>query len=194
MSRGIIFFGAMGVGDTTLGKEVARLLNYTHVDLDNHHWKWDTEIPYTVFHSRDERTESIMQAISNTSNFVMSGSMWSLRKTFEPFFELAVFMTAPVEICAERIRIRALLQWGNRVLPGGDMYESNDIYKDYIATAQSYEKDVSPKICRAQHEQWIRELPCPVLRVDGTQSISDNAVFAIAQYKMILDGHPICAS
>ncbi len=189
MARGIILFGAMGVGDTTLGKEVARRLDYAHVDLDDHHWRWDTEIPYTVFRSREERTESIMQAISNTSLFVMSGSMWSLRKTFEPFFDVAVFITAPVEICAERIRLRSISQWGNRVLPGGDIYESNDINKDYLAAAKSYETDIAPRMCRAQHEQWISELPCPVLRVDGTETISANAAYVIDQYGIILDGH-----
>ena len=34
MSRGIILFGAMGVGDTTLGKEVAQRLKYPHFDID----------------------------------------------------------------------------------------------------------------------------------------------------------------
>lgn len=104
---------AFGVGDTTLGKEVSKQLNYLPVDLDDYHWRWDT--------------------ISQTPHFVMSGSMWSIRKSFEPMFNMAVFMTAPPEICAERIRMRSVTRWGDRVLWGGDMYESNIIHKDYLA-------------------------------------------------------------
>lgn len=185
MPRGIIIFGAMGVGDTTLGKEVAKRLNYPHIDLDDHHWRWDTEIPYTVFRSREERTDSIMQAISENPHFVMSGSMWSIRKAFEPLFDMAVFMTAPAEIRAERLRIRSVTRWGNRVLPGGDMYESNDVYKDYLACAKSYDQDLCPNACIVQHEQWVQELPCPVLRVDGTKTIAENAELVVAQYNKI---------
>lgn len=186
MSRGIILFGAMGVGDTTLGKEIANRLQFPHIDLDDYHWRWDTEIPYTVFRSKEERTKDIMEAISKHSHFIMSGSMWSIRKTFEPMFDMAVFITAPAEICAERIRSRSISRWGNRVLPGGDMYITNEINRDYLSFAKSYDTDMFPKMSRAQHEQWIKELPFPVLRADGTKPISENAEFVINQYLTIL--------
>lgn len=182
MCRGIILFGAMGVGDTTLGKEIAKRLNLPHFDLDDYHWRWDTDIPYTVFRPREERTESILKAISEHPRFVMSGSMWSIRKTFEALFDMAVFITAPVEVCAERLRIRSITRWGDRVLPGGDMYERDDLYKDYLAAAKSYDQDICPQMCRIQHEEWAKELPCPVLRVDGTKPIAENAIWIIEQY------------
>lgn len=191
MPRGIILFGAMGVGDTTLGKEVAKRLKYTHVDLDDHHWRWDTQIPYTIFRSREERTESIIHAISEAPYFVMSGSMWSIRKTFEPLFELAVFMVAPPEIRAERIRTRSINRWGKRVLTGGDMYESNEIYRDYLASTKNYDDDICPQACMIQHEQWVKEFPCPVIRVDGTKAIADNAELVVNQYLAIISNHTV---
>lgn len=186
MCRGIILFGAMGVGDTTLGKEIAKRLSFPHFDLDDYSWRWDTDIPYTVFRSREERTESILQAIAGHPHFIMSGSMWSIRKTFEPLFDMAVFMTAPAEVRAERLRIRSITRWGDRVLPGGDMYENNNVYKDYLACAKSYDQDISPQMCIVQHEQWVKELPCPVLSADGTKPISENADWIIEQYLQIL--------
>ncbi len=182
MSKGIILFGAMGVGDTTLGKEVARRLHFQHFDLDDYHWRWDTEIPYTIFRSREERTEHLMGDISKCEHFVMSGSMWSIRKAFEPMFELAVFLTAPAEIRAERIRSRSIARWGDRVLPGGDMYEASAVYRDYDACARSYDTDISPQACMAQHEKWVAELPCPVLQVDGTKPICENAEWVVQEY------------
>ena len=37
----------------------------------------------------------------------------------------------------------------------------------------------------AQHEQWAKELPCPVIRVDGTKPIVENAELVVAQYNKI---------
>ncbi|SHL44938.1 hypothetical protein SAMN02745136_04928 [Anaerocolumna jejuensis DSM 15929] len=70
-----------------------------------------------------EVTECLMNDISQFPHFVMSGQMWSIRKTFNPLFDLAVFITAPTEICVERYRLRALKRWGNRVLLGGGIPE-----------------------------------------------------------------------
>ena len=182
MPRGIIIFGAMGVGDTTVGKELARRLNFQHFDLDDYHWRWDTEIPYTVFRSQEERTAHLMSDISKHPHFVMSGSMWSIRKAFEPLFDLAVFMTAPAEIRAQRLRDRALVRWGSRVLPGGDMYKAHEAYRDYLACARSYDTDITTQACIVQHEQWVQELPCPVLRVDGTKSVGENVDYILEKF------------
>ncbi len=179
MYRGIILFGAAGVGDTTLGKEVARRLNYPHFDLDDYHWRWDTEIPYTVLHPREERVARLMSDISQNPHFVMSGSMWSIRKSFEPMFELAVFMTAPTEVRMERLHKREFAMFGERILPGGDMYELNI---KFLNDAAQYDSGEHPLVCLKQHEDWAAELPCPVLRVDGTKAINENAESIVYYY------------
>ena len=182
LPKGMIIFGAMGVGDTTLGKELARRLDLPHFDLDDYHWRWDTDIPYTVFRTKEERINHLTTDITKHSRFIMSGSMWSIRKSFESMFELAVFITAPAEIRAERIRQRAIDHWGDRVLPGGDIYETNEVHRDYLACACSYDTDIRPNACMMQHEEWIAELPCPILRIDGTKDICQNADFVVEKY------------
>ena len=52
---------------------------------------------------------------------------------------------------------------------------------DYIANAQRYETAEVSKFGRKLHEQWIAEIPCPVIRADGTKSICENAGWVIAQ-------------
>lgn len=167
MPRGIIVFGAAGVGDTTLGKELARRLRFQHCDIDDYIWRWDTEIPYTMLRPREERVELLMSAISKHSHFVMSGSMWSIRKAFEPLIDLAVFMTAPTAIKMERLHAREFAAFGERILAGGDMYEQNI---KFLGEAERYDTGESPQVCLKQHEQWAAELPCPVLRVGGTNN------------------------
>ena len=43
MPRGIIIFGPAGAGKTTLGKMVARQLDYPYFDIDDYIWRKDTE-------------------------------------------------------------------------------------------------------------------------------------------------------
>ena len=170
---GIIVFGASGAGSTTLGKEIARRLKFQHLDIDDYLWLRDTEMPLTTVRPSEERTELLMNDIKKDPEFVISGTIFNNSKLFENLFDLAVFISASAEVCAERVRVRELARWGNRVLPGGDMYKNTRFHgdsDDYIANAQKYETADVSKFGRKLHEQWISELPCPVLRVDGTRA------------------------
>ena len=127
----------------------------------------------------------LTEAISGQAHFVMSGSMWSFRKAFEQFFSLAVFMKAPAEIRAERIRSRSINRWGNRVLPSGDMYNNSNVYSDYLSCARRYDSGTVNEFSLAQHEKWAEELPCPVLRIDGTKEIEENAKTVVEYYRSL---------
>ena len=187
MSRGIIIFGAPGSGQTSIGRELAMQLGFTHIDLDDYHWRWDTEIPYTIFRPAEERIEHLIHDLSDCDFFLMSGSMWSMRKIFEPLFDMAVLVTVPAEIRAERIRLRETNRWGNRILPGGDMYETNKDYsKDWLERALEYDTAEPSQFGLKQHEQWINELTCPVLRIDGTKNIMESAEIIAAEYSKLL--------
>ena len=184
---GVVIFGASGAGSTTLGKEAAKRLGFQHLDIDDYLWRWDTEIPLTVTRSPEERTERLMGDIKQHPDFVISGTIFSNSKLFEHLFDLAVFVSAPAEVCAERVRAREHARWGERVLPGGDMYQSTRFhgdFNDYIVNAQRYETAEASKFGRKLHEQWISELPCPVIRADGTKSIVENADWIVERVKM----------
>lgn len=179
MPRGIIIFGAMGTGKTTLGRELAQQLKFQHFDLDDYLWRWDTKIPFTEFYSKEYRTERLMNDLSKYPHFVMSGQMWSIRKAFEPLFDLGVFITAPTEIRVERVRSREISRWGNRIFPGGDMYE---VHQESLILTEQYDMDEPPKVSLNRDEQWVKELPCPILRIDGTKAIVENAIWLAEQY------------
>lgn len=69
----------MGTGKTTLGSELAQQLHFQHFDLDDYHYRWDTEIPYTISYTMEQKTKRLMKDISQFPHFVMSGRMWSIR-------------------------------------------------------------------------------------------------------------------
>ena len=185
---GIIVFGASGAGSTTLGKELAKRLNFQYLDIDDYLWRWDTAIPLTVTCSQAERTDSLMNEIKKHPKFVIAGTIFNDRNLFHPLLDMAVFVSTPAEVCAKRVRFREHTRWGERILPGGDMYKTTRFHgdvKDYIVNAGRYETAEVIKFGRKLHEQWIAELPCPVIRVDGTKCVLENTSWIITQFKKL---------
>jgi len=108
---------------------------------------------------------------------VLAGTIFSDRELFEPMLDLAVYLSTPPAICAERVYKRELTRWGVRVQPRGDMYKKNRFhgdFEDYVANANNYETAEEIKFGRKMHEKWAAELPCPLLRLDGTKCIPSN--------------------
>lgn len=181
--KSIIIFGGPGAGDTTLGKELARQLNFQHFDLDDYLWSFDTVIPFTVTRPREERIKNLMDDISKYPCFVMSGSMYSIREYFTSMFKLAVFIETPVSTRIKRVNAREFARFGDRILAGGDMYIQ---HQNFIEEVKRYDTDSKVNNIK-QHEQWITEFTCPVLRVDGTVDISENTSWIINQIKKMPD-------
>ncbi|MCL1952955.1 MAG: AAA family ATPase [Oscillospiraceae bacterium] len=181
MSKGILIFGCAGAGKTTLGRELARQLQFHPIDLDEIYWRWDTKIPYTIFRSDEEIVHDLTSEIARHPNFVMSGMMGSFRGPFLPLFDLAVLLTVPYEIRMERLRAREVARFGDRVLAGGDMYESS---KQFLALVRG-DTDNPPGDSVKRAEQRAAELACPVLRVDGTKDIAENAAWIAEQFRQL---------
>lgn len=91
-------------------------------------------------------------------------------------YDLAIFMSAPLETRINRIKERASEQYGDRVREGGDMYEQQLKFVDFVATRPL-----------SKIEQWTETLACPVIHVDGTKSISQNTKWIIEQYGTVGD-------
>lgn len=179
MARGIIIFGSSGSGKTTLGKIVAKQLNYPYFDLDEYIWRNDTEIPFTVMYSRDEKVSRLMNDISRYEHFVMAGSMNSFNKPFVPLFDLAVHITADTELRIARIQKREHDLYGERILEGGDMYEN---HKKFIQNSICYDKDGSP--CLKTHLEWAETLPCNVIYLNGGDELEKNSKLIVDKYLM----------
>ena len=184
---GIIIFGAAGAGKTTLGGELARLLHFRHLDLDDYIWRWDTELPFSIFRPNEEIIADLTREITAHPRFVMSGGIGrGFRNTYHcnAWFGLAVFMTVPHDLRMERLRAREFANYGERTLEGGDMYEHT---QNFLDEASRYDtNDAKHFGALEQHEKWITELACPVLRVDGAKPIIENAKLIAEQYLKII--------
>ncbi len=72
----------------------------------------------------------------------------------------------------ERLRQREYARYGARFLHGGDMYEQSQAFLDWAAR---YDDGVPPLRSRALHDLWQRQLPCPLLTLDGTRPVEELA-------------------
>lgn len=182
MSHGIIVTGASGAGTTTLAKALAKNLNFTHFDIDDYFWQ-KSDLPFTVKRPRDERIAILKADIAGCNGFVMSGSMSGWSEPFEKMFDLAIYIETPVHIRIERLKKREFERFGTRICEGGDMYQN---HIDFIEWAKSYDTGKPPERSKALHEEWLKTLPCRIMRVDGTTDYNTTAAEIAKQNYLFL--------
>lgn len=168
--HGIIVFGANGSGKTTLGRELAKMLNFKHMDIEDYHFE-KSEIPYTVERSREDCLNLMLADIKKNCSFVISAVTGDFGDTIPLLYELAVFITAPIELRIKRIEQREYDRHGERICKGGDMYEQHLKFVDF-ATSRSL----------SRIEQWAETLSCPVIRIDGTEDWCTNAAIIAERF------------
>ena len=161
--HGIIIFGANGSGKTTLGRELARVLRFKHMDIEDYCFE-ESEIPYARPRTREAYCDLMLRDIEKHRTFVISAVMGHLGDIIPTFFELAVYLSAPFELRMERVRHRSYAQHGERTLQGGDMYEQEQRFFDFVASRPLSKIDA-----------WAATLTCPVIHVDGTVDWRINA-------------------
>ncbi len=161
--HGIIVFGANGSGKTTLGRELARILNYRHMDIEDYHFE-KSEIPYTVERSREDCLNLMLADIEKYRSFVLTAVTGDFGSAIPQLYELAVLISAPIDLRLKRVEHRVYEQYGERVLIGGDMYEQSQKFINFVASRSL-----------TSIEQWAQTLKCPLIHIDGTKDWRSNA-------------------
>jgi len=177
MASGIVVFGANGSGKTTLGRELARVLGFQRMDVEDYYFE-ESEIPYTVSRSKNEVIKLMLADIERYGSFVLSGVTGDYGEKIASMYEFAVFLSAPRHTRLERIKSRNEEKYGKRVAEGGDMYEREQKFMEFART-----RDLSII------DDWSKTLACPILRLDGAKAIADNTQFVVEQYKLIASSH-----
>lgn len=173
MPQGIIIFGLNGSGKTTLAKAVAASLSCPALDEETYYFL-PSDIPFSRPRSREECHAALLQDIPSQGPFVLSATRGDCGEAINAMYALAILLSAPQPVRMERIRSRSLERFGDRVLPGGDMYEQEE---KFFATAVSRSE--------AELEPFLQSLSCPVLRLDSTEPIPVLTDKIITAYRKI---------
>jgi adenylate kinase family enzyme len=104
------------------------------------------------------------------ADWVLSGSLNGWGDTLIADFDLVVFLVTPRKIRLQRLRAREATHFGaDAVAPGGSHHQETE---EFIAWASGYEEGQVSRTL-AKHQAWLAELPCPVLRLDGSRPLPE---------------------
>lgn len=174
MGMGIIICGLNGVGKSTLGKALAEKLNFHFIDNEELYFP-QTDSSYIYRHSRNrEEVEKLLfLEIMAHENFVFTSVKGDYGETILPYYKYAVLIEVPKETRLQRVKNRSFEKFGDRILPGGDLYESEKKFFDMVKS-------------RTEDEviNWAQSLSCPVIRVDGMRPVEENVNFISERIKI----------
>jgi adenylate kinase family enzyme len=173
MKHRIHIFGASGSGTTTLGRELSGHLPHEVLDADDYFWS----VKYSVPTPPAERLRLLKHDLSMKQDWILTGAVCGWGDGLRPCFDLVVYLYVPTDIRLQRLADRELLRYGDEIKPGGLKYEDT---KSFLEWAAQYDTGGLEIRSRALHEQWMSGLSCPVLRLEGTESVQERV-------KLVLD-------
>lgn len=164
MRTGILICGLNGTGKSTLGKALAEKLNYHFIDNEDLYFpKTDPRHLYASPRSRSEVEGLLLQQIEAQDHFVFASVKGDYGEAVISRFQCAVLIQVPRQIRLQRVRNRSFQLFGARMLPGGDLYDSEERFFTIVESRP--ENSV---------EEWACSLNCPVIRIDGTRPVAEN--------------------
>jgi shikimate kinase len=164
MGKGIIVCGCNGSGKSTLGKELARKLKYTFLDIEDYYFpNKSTDYTYDFPRSRKEVESLLLDDMKKCNNFVLASVKGNFGKEIVSLFTTAVIINVLKEIRLQRVKSRSFQKFGNRILPSGDLYEKEKQFFDMVASRTELIV-----------EEWLHSTNCSVVRIDGTKPIVEN--------------------
>ncbi len=173
MAQRIHIFGASGAGTTTLGHLLSKRLDVPHLDTDDYFWA-KSVIPYTKQREVNERAELLKSDLQRFPSWVLSGSLCGWGDFAIQLFTLVVFLWIPEELRISRLKKREVDRYGSEaLLPEGWFHENHEAF---IAYASAYESGGMDIRSRLLHDQWMRRLPCRLLRIEESFSPEELAV------------------
>lgn len=171
MAKNVIYiFGASGSGTSTLGRALSEQLGYKWMDTDDYFWM-PTNPPFSIQREKAERVRLMCEDIERCENVVISGCVGNWGNELCPLFTLAVRIVIDSELRLARLKKREQERFGDRIAPGGDMYEH---HLDFMEWASKYDTAGVEMRSKAKHDEWQKQLTCPIIVVDGADDLAKN--------------------
>ncbi len=173
VGTGIIICGLNGAGKSTIGKVLAKELNFYFIDIEELYFpKTDPHYTYASPRTRKEVEQLLFREMNAHRDFVFASVKGNYGENICLFFQYAVFIDAPKDIRLQRVKERSFHKFGSRMLPGGDLYEQEEAFFRFVKS-------------RAENtvKKWVQSLSCPVIRVDGTKPIEENVRFIMKRIR-----------
>ncbi|MDZ4710238.1 MAG: AAA family ATPase [Saprospiraceae bacterium] len=165
----LLIFGASGSGTTTLGMELGKRIQYIHLDADDYYWK-QTDPPYQEKRPVADRIKHLTADAAKYQHVILSGSLVSWGPYWHTAFSLAVFLYLPLSTRMARLEKRESER--NKDRPNTGVTESRT--REFMDYVRQYDDPDFTGRSLAVHNQWIKLLNCPVLRIEGEIPLNER--------------------
>lgn len=180
MKQGIAIIGLNGSGKSTLNHMLARALGYFEMDVEDYYFPEQKEHrlyalehgqpgeqpglqPYSGEVSQAEVEATLLRDMEAHPAFVFSCVRMNWCEELLSRIGVAFLLQVPLETRLARIRSREEKRFGARALPGGDMSERQEAFRELV-------KKRDP----AMVEESAKRMSCPVITLDGTLPLEEN--------------------
>lgn len=177
------YHGGLGLRHDTLGLALAELLDIRHLDTDHFFWM-PTDPPFTTQREVGARISMLRQEALPDAGWVLSGSAIKWGAEFEPLYDLVVFLRIDPVARMERIRKREEEHYGERIRPGGDMAVKS---REFMEWAESYDTAGPERQSLVGHEEWLKTLTRPILRLDSSRPV-DELIAEVLSHPAVIAG------
>ncbi|NOU96875.1 hypothetical protein GC093_27170 [Paenibacillus sp. LMG 31456] len=167
MKNKIHILGASGSGASTLGRDLSMIL--PHVNLDGDDYFWIEK--FTEKRGLKARVQLLKEDLTNNKQWILSGAVCGWGDEIKSYFDLVIFIYTPKDIRLQRLEQREFQRYGDEILPGGSKYEQSRAFLEWAALYDEAGLEVRSK---SLHEHWMSDLTCPILRIEGDQTVKER--------------------
>ena len=168
---GILICGLNGTGKSTLGRLLANRMEYEFIDNEDLFFpKADSSYTFSNPRSKEEVIQLLEEKISRNNQFVFAAVKGNYGDRLIASLDHIVLIEVPKQIRSKRVRNRSYQKFGDRILPGGDLYDTES--KWFSLTDSRPDNYVS---------DWLETVNCPVIRIDGTLPVENNLDYIVSE-------------
>ena len=167
---GILICGLNGTGKSTLGRMLADRIGYEFIDNEDLHFpKAEAGYDFSNPRSKEEVIRLLEEKIDGNNRFLFAAVKGDYGDKLLVSLDHIVLIDVPKQTRGQRVRSRSFSKFGNRILPGGDLYEREEAW---FSLTDSRPEDYTTK--------WLETVSCPVIHVDGTLPVRQNVDYLVS--------------
>ena len=167
---GIMICGLNGTGKSTLGRMLADRMRYEFIDNEDLFFpKTDSSYMFSSPRSKEEVIRLLEERIRDNNQFIFAAVKGDYGNKLIASLDYVVLSEVSKQIRSQRVRDRSYQKFGDRILPGGDLYDKES--KWFSLTESRPDAYVT---------DWLKTVNCPVIRVDGTLPVEKNLDYIVS--------------